>query len=57
MCSYPFWLHMFIPPHRQQLSQAGGRVEGEGQGGAGRVARQAERAAGENQNQQQVPAL
>ena len=29
-------------------------MEGEGQGGAGRVARQAERAAGENQNQQQV---
>lgn len=40
--------------HRQQLSLAGVRVEGEGQGGAGGVALQAERAAGEDQDQQQV---
>lgn len=40
--------------HRQQLSLAGVGLEGEGQGGAGGVALQAEWAAGENQEQQQV---
>lgn len=48
------FLRVLLSLHRQQLSLAGVRVEGEGQGGAGGVALQAERAAGENQDQQQV---
>ena len=48
------WCSWCSSDPRCQLPSAGDRVEGEGPGGAGRVAQQTGRAAAEDQSQQQV---